>query len=289
MNFELRSLFVDINHTSPPAEQHLHRRFRVAGRRGSRGCGHNLLYCSQLRSQGVRRQDGNSCWRSAGGMPGGSASSKHGPNCTSNCITASLRRWKAACRCWRFSPSMKWSAGCVAQIASQSRLWRWPGRSSRRFRRKSARHCAVDRPCAESLAGEDGGRHAQAGRPDGHRPSQTPAAIVELQLRDFCGIGPQMQMRLERGGIFNVEQLCLASEEQLSRLWGSRVIGSAWWRRLRGEDVRNLHAQADFGPFACLAARVAPRRTGPAGFDSADSQSGSPLAAPAVLGQVDPD
>lgn len=64
-----------------------------------------------------------------------------------------------------------------------------------------------------------------------------PRKLFDLKLRDFCGIGPRMGMRLERFGISTVEQLCRATESELSQVWGSKVLGSAWWRKLRGEDV----------------------------------------------------
>ncbi len=66
---------------------------------------------------------------------------------------------------------------------------------------------------------------------------ELPQRLYELGLRDLCGIGPRMQARLKDHGIETVEQLCRASEDRLCRLWGSRVLGSAWWRKLRGEDV----------------------------------------------------
>lgn len=67
--------------------------------------------------------------------------------------------------------------------------------------------------------------------------NELPHRLHSLKLMDFCGIGQQTRQRLERSGIFTVEQLCQASEDHLSRVWGSQILGSAWWRKLRGEDV----------------------------------------------------
>lgn len=67
--------------------------------------------------------------------------------------------------------------------------------------------------------------------------NELPHRLLDLQLTDFCGIGGRTRLRLEKSGIFTVAQLCEASKDQLSRVWGSQLLGSAWWRKLRGEDV----------------------------------------------------
>lgn len=67
--------------------------------------------------------------------------------------------------------------------------------------------------------------------------NELPQRLHGLKLTDFCGIGPRMHLRLEQAGIFHVEQLCRASEHQLCQVWKSQVLGAAWWRLLRGEDL----------------------------------------------------
>jgi DNA polymerase-4 len=67
--------------------------------------------------------------------------------------------------------------------------------------------------------------------------NELPQRLHGLKLRDFCGIGRQMEQRLERAGLETVEKMCAASEDQLGRVWGSPILGSAWYRKLRGEDV----------------------------------------------------
>ncbi len=67
--------------------------------------------------------------------------------------------------------------------------------------------------------------------------NELPRRLYDLQLTDFYGIGARTKNRLERWNISTVEQLCQASEDQLCRALGSRVLGAAWWRKLRGEDV----------------------------------------------------
>lgn len=77
-------------------------------------------------------------------------------------------------------------------------------------------------------------------KPDGLTmilPEQMPEAICHLQLTDLPGIAANMQRRLHEVGITSVAQLYRASESDLSRAWGSRVLGSMWWAQLRGIDL----------------------------------------------------
>jgi len=67
--------------------------------------------------------------------------------------------------------------------------------------------------------------------------NELPGRLYDLKIDDFCGIGPRMKLRLEQAGLDTVEKLCAASEDQLARVWQSRVLGAAWFRKLRGEDV----------------------------------------------------
>jgi DNA polymerase-4 len=77
-------------------------------------------------------------------------------------------------------------------------------------------------------------------KPDGLtvlRREDLPGKLLDLKLTDFPGIGPRMEKRLNVAGIADVRQLLALTESQLARVWGSRVVGGAWYRRLRGEDV----------------------------------------------------
>ncbi len=67
--------------------------------------------------------------------------------------------------------------------------------------------------------------------------SKLPGALYKLVLQDLPGIGPNMDRRLREQGIETVEQLCALSEVAMTRAWGG-VVGSLWWKLLRGEDVR---------------------------------------------------
>jgi DNA polymerase-4 len=67
--------------------------------------------------------------------------------------------------------------------------------------------------------------------------NELPQRLYSLKLNDFCGIGLRIADRLRAVGIETVRQLCEASESQLAYVWNSPMVGRAWWRKLRGEDV----------------------------------------------------
>ena len=76
-------------------------------------------------------------------------------------------------------------------------------------------------------------------KPDGLtviEQADLPHALHGLELRDLCGIGPSMEMRLHEAGIERVEQLCAASRDQLRRAWGS-IEGERFWLQLRGFEL----------------------------------------------------
>jgi DNA polymerase-4 len=77
-------------------------------------------------------------------------------------------------------------------------------------------------------------------KPDGLtviRKEELPDRLHSLDLEDFPGIGQQMRKRLRRSGITSVKQLCELSAQHLSEIWGSKILGSAWYHHLRGDDV----------------------------------------------------
>ncbi len=69
-----------------------------------------------------------------------------------------------------------------------------------------------------------------------------PHRLHALELRDFCGIGPSMERRLQRAGIRTTEQLCAASREHLRAAWGS-VEGDRYWLQLRGFHLPRRESQ----------------------------------------------
>lgn len=76
-------------------------------------------------------------------------------------------------------------------------------------------------------------------KPDGLTlidPCDMPRRLFGLKLQDLPGIGPRMDLRLRRKGLHTVEELCAKTEPELLALWES-VVGSWWYRALRGEDL----------------------------------------------------
>ncbi len=65
--------------------------------------------------------------------------------------------------------------------------------------------------------------------------SQLPQALFKLKPSDLPGIGRQTNQRLERKGIFTMQQICALSRTQMYDLWGS-VWGERLWHLLRGDD-----------------------------------------------------
>ncbi|HWB60696.1 MAG TPA: hypothetical protein VG733_14470 [Chthoniobacteraceae bacterium] len=76
-------------------------------------------------------------------------------------------------------------------------------------------------------------------KPDGLvviEQEELPQILHRLELRDLCGIGRNMELRLHQHGIRTVEQLCAATKEELREAWGS-IEGERMHQDLRGEIV----------------------------------------------------
>ena len=63
-----------------------------------------------------------------------------------------------------------------------------------------------------------------------------PEKLFELELRDLCGIGEQMEARLHRQGIRTMRQLCEADIHKLRVVWGG-IEGERMYGKLRGHQV----------------------------------------------------
>lgn len=77
-------------------------------------------------------------------------------------------------------------------------------------------------------------------KPDGLtviHPADLPDRLYSLALRDFPGIGRRMEQRLHAAGLTTVEQFCDLTATEMHRVWESTVVGHAWYRLLRGDDV----------------------------------------------------
>ena len=63
-----------------------------------------------------------------------------------------------------------------------------------------------------------------------------PHCLYHLELRDFGGIGRNMEKRLHQHGIRTVKSFCEASKDPLRQVWGG-VGGERMYNALRGEFV----------------------------------------------------
>ncbi len=82
-------------------------------------------------------------------------------------------------------------------------------------------------------------------KPDGlvALPKQSlPGRLLELELSDLPGIGPNMERRLNRAGIWSVKQFWDIAPKQARKIWGS-VQGERFWYQLHGYDLPDLDTQ----------------------------------------------
>ena len=86
-------------------------------------------------------------------------------------------------------------------------------------------------------------------KPDGitHIPcEEIPQVLREIALSDICGIGPRVERRLQRLGVYTVEQLGRMPRELLVKEFG--VLGHVYWLWGHGVDeapVAPYHNQAE--------------------------------------------
>ncbi len=76
-------------------------------------------------------------------------------------------------------------------------------------------------------------------KPDGFTvlmPDDVSTRLMALKLRDLPGIGPNMEQRLNRAGIRDMQGLLALSPKHLRAIWGS-IWGEKMWYYLRGYDL----------------------------------------------------
>ena len=69
-----------------------------------------------------------------------------------------------------------------------------------------------------------------------------PQKLYSLKLRDLPGIGPNMEVRLKRHGIFDMKMLCSLDLGQIRRAWGS-IEGERMWYYLKGINLPDREIQ----------------------------------------------
>lgn len=76
-------------------------------------------------------------------------------------------------------------------------------------------------------------------KPDGLtilQPSNMQDRLLELKLRDLPGIGPNMEVRLNRAGIYDMKKLLSLQPKHMRAVWGS-LWGEKMWYYLRGYEI----------------------------------------------------
>lgn len=76
-------------------------------------------------------------------------------------------------------------------------------------------------------------------KPDGLtiiKQSDLPRALHHLKLQDIPGVGARMHDRLNRQGVYSMEQLLALSEQQMRMVWGG-VVGARYYHMLRGDHI----------------------------------------------------
>ncbi|GIL17587.1 MAG: DNA polymerase IV [Oligoflexia bacterium] len=69
-----------------------------------------------------------------------------------------------------------------------------------------------------------------------------PQIMYKLKLRDLCGIGENMERRLNQHGVFTMEQLYKLDLPKIRKVWGG-IGGEYFYRWLRGEDFLLSHQE----------------------------------------------
>lgn len=82
-------------------------------------------------------------------------------------------------------------------------------------------------------------------KPDGLvvlQPDNYISQLFKLSLRDLCGIGANIEYRLNSAGIKTVEQFWNISPKHARKIWGS-VAGEVFWYRLHGYEIPDTPTQ----------------------------------------------
>jgi DNA polymerase-4 len=83
-------------------------------------------------------------------------------------------------------------------------------------------------------------------KPDGLTllpPRDAHKRLSKLQLTDLTGIGLNMERRLNKCGIWTVDQLWQCSPKQMRQIW-KNVEGEKFWYKMRGYDIPDLPTSA---------------------------------------------
>lgn len=70
-------------------------------------------------------------------------------------------------------------------------------------------------------------------------PEEVPKRMATAPIRDFPGVGPNMERRLQAAGILDVPTLFETPRDRLRAIWGG-VEGERFWFRLHGTEIGEM-------------------------------------------------
>jgi DNA polymerase IV len=79
-------------------------------------------------------------------------------------------------------------------------------------------------------------------KPDGLQvlySKDIPNSIKHFKLSDLTGIGRAMEYRLNKSGIFSIQELYNISPKHMRKIWGN-VQGEKFWYMLRGKEIADI-------------------------------------------------
>ncbi|MEE9380711.1 MAG: hypothetical protein V3V03_04835 [Hyphomonadaceae bacterium] len=71
------------------------------------------------------------------------------------------------------------------------------------------------------------------------QPEDMPAPLLSLPISEISGIGSRLERRLQKAGIYSMEELFATQPKQLRKIWGN-VNGERMWYALQGYDIRAM-------------------------------------------------
>jgi DNA polymerase IV len=74
------------------------------------------------------------------------------------------------------------------------------------------------------------------------RMDQLPGQLLDLKLDDFAGIGASMLKRLNKVGVFDVQQLWEMSPSRMRQVWGG-IMGENFWYAIHGTDPPDIETK----------------------------------------------
>src|ERR1035437_3898300 len=123
-------------------------------------------------------------------------------------------------------------------------------------------------------------------KPDGLTilmPEDIPRRLLELKLRDLIGVGHNMEQRINRAGIYDMQALLKLQPKHMRAVWGS-IWGEKMWYYLRGYDLPDEEtSRSSVGHSHVLSPDMRPPCQSLPNRSASDDESGCETAAYGIL------